>query len=135
MRFRKKPVEVMAIAFEATEDGIGRLRDFCGSALGRVIRPSPGEPAEAEICTQESDGKMFVRHIALEGDWVVRHPSGDLHPCRPDEFRIHYEPVTDEQVRPNHTASLDREGKELKPCRGAPAGSPESERYLRELGI
>jgi len=92
MRFRKRPVEVEAIRFVATTEGISELRDFCGSALGRVIKPSPSDPAEAEICTLEDGFTLVVRHIATEGDWVIRGVAGEFCPCEPEIFKATYDP-------------------------------------------
>ncbi len=93
MRFRKKPVEIDAVRFSASPQGLEQLKSFCGESLGRVIRPSSGSPAEAEICTLE-DGKSFVvKHIATEGDWVIRGVKGEYYPCKPDIFEMTYEPV------------------------------------------
>lgn len=36
MKFRKKPVEIEAIQFEYSTEGIEALRKFCGSALGKT---------------------------------------------------------------------------------------------------
>lgn len=93
MRFRKRPVEVEAVRFEATREGIERLKAFCGESLGRVLRPAPSEPAEAEICTLEDGGVMRVRHVASEGDWVIKGILGEFYPCKPAVFESTYDPV------------------------------------------
>lgn len=93
MKFRKKPVEVDAIRFSATPDGLALLKDFCGESLGRVIRAFPGGSAEAEICTLEDGESLVVRHIATEGDWVIRGIKGEFYPCKPDIFEATYEAV------------------------------------------
>jgi hypothetical protein len=93
MRFRKRPVEVEAVRFEVTKEGIEILKAFCGEALGRVLRPSSSSPAEAEICTLEDGKHMRVRHVAFEGDWVIKGIGGEIYPCKPDVFESSYEPV------------------------------------------
>lgn len=136
MRFRKRSFEVEAIVFESSEEGLLKLIDFCGPSLGRVLRPSPDSPAEAEICEVSADGSMAVKSVAMEGDWVVKEPTGQFHSCHPEEFALNYEPA--DEMCPNCVTPWKCNGPHLphlKPCRGAPSGSPESERYFRELGI
>lgn len=93
MRFRKRPIEVEAVKFEATKEGIEILKSFCGDALGRVLRPDASTPAEAEICTLEDGVHMSVRHVATEGDWVIKDATGEFYPCRPEVFASTYDPV------------------------------------------
>ena len=90
MRFRKKPVEVEAVRFSTTEEGIEALRSFCGDSLGRVLL-WPDMPAEAEICTLEDGTNMRVKHIATEGDWIIRGIKGEFYACKPDIFEATYE--------------------------------------------
>lgn len=92
MKFRKKPVEVEAVRFSATKEGIEELRSFCGESLGRVVR-HPGLRPEAEICTLEDGRNMVVKHIATEGDWIIRGVKGEFYPCRNDIFEATYEAV------------------------------------------
>lgn len=92
MRFKKKPVEIEAIRFSATEGGVEELRAFCGESLGRVFQ-WPDMPAEAEICTLEDGRNMRVRHIATEGDWVIKGVGGEFYPCKSDIFEATYEAV------------------------------------------
>ena len=92
MKYRRKSDEVYAVRFSATPEGMEQLKSLCGISLGRVIRPLPGSPAEAEICTLE-DGRMVVSHVASEGDWVVMEPPGRFHVCRDDVFQSRYEPI------------------------------------------
>lgn len=93
MRFRKRPVEVEAVKFSATDEGIKELRSFCGDSLGRILQ-WPDMPAEAEICTLEDGTNMRVKHIATEGDWIIRGVRGELYPCRNDIFMETYEAVS-----------------------------------------
>lgn len=93
MRFRKKPVEVEAVRFCSTADGINDLRSFCGDSLGRVLQ-WPDMPAEAEICTLEDGTRAVVKHIATEGDWVIKGVKGEFYPCKPDIFEVTYERAT-----------------------------------------
>jgi len=60
--------------------------------LGRVVRTSPGAPAEAEIVFVEG-GRMLVKYVAREGDWVVMEPPGVLRVCDHEFFGMMYEAV------------------------------------------
>lgn len=94
MRFRKKPVEIEAVQFEYTDEGIERLKQFCGTSLG-IIRKArhPDAKAEAEIGTLEDGSYLKVEHFATEGDWVIRGIQGEYYPCKPDIFEATYEPI------------------------------------------
>ena len=91
----KKPVEVEAINFEYSQAGIDALRAFCGGKVGRVTKGRhPDAVGQAEIATLE-DGSddLKVKHIATEGDWIIRGVKGEFYPCRPDIFEVTYEAV------------------------------------------
>lgn len=90
MRFRKKPVVVEAVRFFSTPEGIESLRVFCGDSLGRVLQ-WPDMLAEAEICTLEDGSRAVVKHIATEGDWVIKGVAGEFYPCKSDIFEQTYE--------------------------------------------
>lgn len=90
MKFRKRPIEVEAVRFSPTAEGIAILRSFCGDALGRVLQ-WPDMPAEAEICTLEDGARAVVKHIATDGDWIVKGVRGEFYPCKSDIFEQTYE--------------------------------------------
>lgn len=82
--------------FVYTNEGIERLREFCGSALGNIIKHRhPGSLAEAEIGTLEDGVHLTVRHIATEGDWIIRGVQGEFYACKSDIFAETYELVED----------------------------------------
>lgn len=96
MKFRKKPVVIEAIRFEYTKNGIEKLKQFCGDALGNVNKNRhPDAKAEAQICTLEDGVHLTVKHIATEGDWIIKGVQGEFYPCRPDIFEATYEPVNE----------------------------------------
>ena len=91
MKFRKKPVVIEAVRFIYSVEGIAKLREFGGYAIGKIAtRTKPYQPCEAEICTLE-DGK--VTHIATEGDWIIKGVKGEFYACKPDIFEQTYEIV------------------------------------------
>ena len=98
MKYRKKPVVIEAVQFVYSEEGIQRLQDFCGSVLGRYAKARhPGAKGEIEIGTLEDGEHLTVKHIATEGDWIIKGVQGEFYPCKPDIFEQTYEEVTDEE--------------------------------------
>ena len=94
MKFRKKPVVIEAVQFIYNEFGLADLEEFCGPALGNIRKERhPSALAEAEIGTLEDGVHLRVKHIATEGDWIIKGVQGEFYPCKPDIFKATYEPV------------------------------------------
>lgn len=93
--FRKKPVEIEAIQFEYSQEGINSLRAFCGEQLGPVTKERHiGALGKALIRTlEDGEGSMAAKHIATEGDWIIKGIKGEFYPCKPDIFEETYEAV------------------------------------------
>lgn len=92
MKFRKKPVVIEAIQFEYSSTGIEKLKEFCGNTLGNVRKERhPSAKAEAEIGTLEDGVHLTVKHIATEGDWIIKGVQGEFYACKPDIFEATYE--------------------------------------------
>jgi hypothetical protein len=89
MKFRKKPVVIDAVQFIYDSENIGTLKDFCGTALGTIMKKNG--VAEAEIGTLEDGVHLTVKHIATEGDWIIRGVQGEYYACKPDIFEATYE--------------------------------------------
>lgn len=52
MKFRKKPVVIEAVRFDYTEEGISKVKEFCGNTIGNIRKARhPTAKAEAEIGT------------------------------------------------------------------------------------
>ena len=96
MRYRKKPVVIDAVQFVCTGEGIRRLQEFCGATLGQIVM-LPDAKGEAEIGTLEDGEHLTVKHIATEGDWIIKGVQGEFYPCKPDIFEQTYEAVNDEE--------------------------------------
>lgn len=94
MKFRKRPVVIDAIRFEYTEEGIKKLREFCGEFVNDISKARhPTAKGEAEICTLEDGDVLHVKHIATEGDWIIKGVQGEFYACKPDIFELTYEEV------------------------------------------
>lgn len=92
MKFRKKPVVIEAVQFQYSTEGIEKLKQFCGSALGNISKQRHMDAlGEAEIGTLEDGVHLKVQHIATEGDWIIKGVQGEFYACKPDIFEATYE--------------------------------------------
>ena len=92
MKFRKKPVVIEAVKFEYTEECIQKLKEFLGDSAGRVIKNRhPDAVAELEIVTLEDGKFLSAKHIATEGDWIIKGVKGEFYACKPDIFEQTYD--------------------------------------------
>lgn len=93
--YKKKPVVVAAVKFEYTTEGLESLKDFCGNKLisyGKDRHPTA--VGWAQIGTLEDDaGKHSpqAKHIATEGDYIIKGAFGEFYPVKPDIFLATYE--------------------------------------------
>ena len=90
-KFVKKPVVIEAERFSYPPTEL--FMSFCGAAAGTLTPPKDGLPAELHILTLEDGRDGDARHVATEGDWVVRGISGEFYPIKPDIFEQTYEQV------------------------------------------
>ena len=91
-QYRKKPVVIEAIQFEYTYEGIKKLNLFCGRCLGRIHKERhPEAKGEVEIGTLEDGVHLTVKHIATEGDFIIKGVQGEFYACKPDIFWETYE--------------------------------------------
>ena len=84
-RYRKKPVVIRAVQFLDTPESRRAIEFLSHGTVKREL-----------IFLQE--GKLAIRTpegtvIADKGDWVIRGVYGGLYPCKPDIFKLTYEPV------------------------------------------
>ena len=95
MKFRKKPVVIEAMIF--TYPPKKELSDWMGIALGNVKKNRhPTAKGEAEVRTLEDGNILQVKHIATEGDYIIKGIQGEFYPCKPDIFEQTYEIVEDD---------------------------------------
>lgn len=93
-KYRKKPVVVEAVKFEYTDEGIAKLKEFCGDKLGSIVKARhPNAKAEAKIQTLEDGTNLRVVHIATEGDYIIKGIQGEYYAVKPDIFEATYEKV------------------------------------------
>lgn len=94
LKYKKKPVVVEAIRFEYSSAGIAAVAEFCGKAAGDFGKERhPAAVGWMQIRTLEDgvDGSPQVKHIAQEGDYIIKGVQGEFYPCKPDIFLATYE--------------------------------------------
>ncbi len=86
MKYRKKPVVIEAV--EWTGDNIQEIQMFMeDNPPGYVGRQFTNVDDILMIHTLEGD------MAANKGDFVIRGVQGEYYPCKPDIFKMTYEPV------------------------------------------
>lgn len=94
MKFRKKAVVIEAEQFLYTDEAINKLKEFCGTSIGKIYKARhPDAKAELEITTLEDGSVLKAVHIATEGDWIIKGVAGEFYACKPEIFALTYEPV------------------------------------------
>ncbi len=94
LRYKKKPVVVEAIKFDYSSAGIAAVAQFCGKAVGDFGKDRHiGAIGWVEIKTLEDGGhgSPQVKHIAHEGDYIIKGVAGEFYPCKPEIFHNTYE--------------------------------------------
>lgn len=81
-KFRKKPVVIEAVQWS------GNLKE-CVEFLGDSYGGHHAEDDYDEIIVKTLEG----RHIASNGDYLIRGVNGEHYPCKPDIFAKTYDPV------------------------------------------
>ena len=87
LMYVKKPVHVEALMFVYSDEGVAALKTFVGGSLGTITKSRHNDAkAEAHIYTLEDGVKQEVRHVATEGDFIIKGVEGEFYPCKPDIF-------------------------------------------------
>lgn len=89
--FRKKPVVIEAVQF--TYPPTDLLTGFCPALRNFRKERHPGSKAEADIVTLEDGGDGRAKHVATEGDWIIKGVQGEFYACKPHIFAATYEPA------------------------------------------
>lgn len=108
LRYTKKPVTIEAIRFVGlTELGDpvfdlipngGMIPDWLGNAIvgpedniGSLWVEYPRPIGSKEACPRLVVGTLEGKHIAADGDWLIRGVQGELYFCKPDIFEATYD--------------------------------------------
>lgn len=95
-RYVKKPVEIEAIKFEYTTECLHELSQFCGESFGNYGKSRhPDALGWLEIKTLEDgfEDSPHVKHLATEGDYIIKGVANEFYACKPDIFHKTYEIV------------------------------------------
>lgn len=84
MKFRKKPVIIEAEQFTIIEN----MSDP-SFKLSSVEGVYPDRRSKTGWSINTLEGK----HEVTEGDWIITGVKGEKYPCKPDIFKMTYEPV------------------------------------------
>ena len=96
MRAVKKPIPVDFVQFTRDIESIKKLKEFMGKNMGCLAGGFNGLPLELEIVTLEDGEVLEAKHIAREGDYIVKGAAGEFWPVRKEIFELTYE-VIDEK--------------------------------------
>lgn len=89
--YRKKPVVIEAVMFEYTAECLQYLSEWLGNEMKTSGKDRhPDAKGWLEIGTLE-DGDNQVKHIATEGDYIIKGVHGEFYACKPDIFHKTYE--------------------------------------------
>ena len=91
-KYRKKPVVIEAMQFLYTKETLQDLKSWMGPSMGRYDRKA-GAKAELEIGTLEDGIHLTVKHIATEGDWIIKGVQDEFYACKESIFIQTYELV------------------------------------------
>lgn len=90
-KYTKRPATIEAMRFEYTDAGLRALKEFAGEHLGTIVKHRhPGAKAEAELGTLEDGSYLTVKHIATEGDWIIKGVQGEFYAVKPGIFEETY---------------------------------------------
>lgn len=91
-KFRKKPCVIEAVEF--TRNNWDEVKSFTNNTAHTLkIEKRINGIATCVIPTLEG------RHIATEGDWIIKGVKGEFYPCKPDIFEKTYESLTGEELK------------------------------------
>lgn len=84
MRYRNRPVEIDAFQYYDT--------------MMRNSAPSWFVDATENGIVYYREGKVYIKtlegeHLVSNGDYVIKGVKGELYPCKPEIFKMTYEPV------------------------------------------
>ena len=90
MKFRKKPVVIDAIQF--VPENFADLDDFAGDHINNTGEVDEKGLFIAEIRTlEDGTGTWYTKHIATQGDWIIKGVQGEFYACKPDIFEATYD--------------------------------------------
>lgn len=94
-KYKKRPFVIEAVKFEYTSECLLFLKDWLGTEMktsGKARHPDA--LGWLEIGTlEDGQGSFQVKHIAAEGDYIIRGVQGEFYAVKPDIFEETYQEV------------------------------------------
>lgn len=94
-KYKKLPVVIEAVKFEYSAECLLFLKNWLGDEMktsGKARHPDA--LGWLEIGTLEDDqDSVQVKHIATEGDYIIRGVHGEFYACKPQIFEETYQQV------------------------------------------
>lgn len=85
MKYRKKPVVIDAILWNATTKAWNEIQEMgCTNII-------PGEMGTKSFSIRTLEGTMRADF----GDWIIKGINGEFYPCKPDIFEKTYQPESE----------------------------------------
>lgn len=118
--YRKKPVVIQAVQWTGQNlfEVITFIQGFPPNIKSnvasdawdtyRAIVASDG----LEIRTLEDGSDWRAKHVASEGDWIIKGVQGEFYPCKPNIFEATYEPAEIPSPQPRASALAALKGDE-----------------------
>jgi hypothetical protein len=94
-KYKKRPVVIEAVVFEYTSECLLFLKNWLGDEMGTSGKARhPDALGWVQIRTLEDGQDSYqVKHIASEGDYIIRGVQGEFYAVKPDIFEETYQQV------------------------------------------
>lgn len=91
MKYRKKPVEIEAIQWDAKNyfKSFQRLAQMANATAPFYLEGLTQNAPTGNLIIKTPEGNMR----AVDGDWIIKGVKGEFYPCKPDIFAATYDPV------------------------------------------
>lgn len=90
MKYVKKPVQIKAIQWDGTLEGIKQIKkEFPAMATDQLVLSKVDTSSVMYWSIKTLEGP----HIVNKGDYVIKGIAGELYPCKPAIFLKTYDPV------------------------------------------
>ena len=90
--YKRSPVVMEGVEFVYTQECIEYIRYWSGYMIGKVNKERhPTAKGEMELLTLEDGEYLKVKHIATEGDIIMKGVNGEIWAVKPDIHKQTYE--------------------------------------------
>ena len=92
-KFKKRPVVIEAMRFDASHSAMTEVARWCGGRIGSEAKASDRTDVAYWLDIPTLEGVMK----ASLGDYIIRGVQGEFYPCKSDIFEATYERVADDE--------------------------------------